>query len=71
VVIPKTKKLMVWLHAERLAAFERVARDDPRMTWIREQAAVCVAEGMAPGEAVQLAADLAFRRYGVARRGAG
>jgi hypothetical protein len=43
---------------------EGVALSDPRVMWIREQAAVCVGEGMAPREAVALAWDLAFRRYG-------
>jgi hypothetical protein len=44
-----------------------VPPDDARIAWVREQAMTCIAEGMAPGEAVALASDLAFRRYGLAR----
>jgi hypothetical protein len=44
-----------------------VPLDDARIAWVREQAMTCVAEGMSPREAVALAGDLAFRRYGIAR----
>ncbi|WP_242335318.1 hypothetical protein [Anaeromyxobacter sp. SG66] len=53
----------MWL----LARTEGVPLDDPRIAWAREQAEQCIAEGMAPREAVRLAADLAFRRYGLPR----
>lgn len=49
----------------RLRAFiEGVPFGDPRVVWAREQAALCVAEGMPAGEAVRLAWDVAFRCYG-------
>ena len=41
--------------------------DDARIAWVRMQAMTCVAEGMSPAEAVELAGDLAFRRYVPAR----
>jgi hypothetical protein len=44
-----------------------VPPDDARIAWVREQAMTCIVEGMPPGEAVALAGDLAFRRFGLPR----
>jgi hypothetical protein len=62
--ISRSKRLAVKLYVGLLARTERVARDDPRIRWVMEQAQVCVREGMGAREAVHLAAVVAFRRYG-------
>ncbi len=62
--ITKSQKLAVRAYVGLLARVERVPHDDPRIEWVTEQAEVCVLEGMGPGEAVHLAAVVAFRRFG-------
>jgi hypothetical protein len=61
-------RVVVWLLAAARGLREGARLGDPRVAVLRSDAAVWVSEGMTPWEAVALAGDLAFRRYGLRRR---
>lgn len=61
-------RVVVWVLAAMRALKEGARLGDPRVAAVRSDAAVWIAEGMTPWEAVTLAGDLAFRRYGLPRR---
>jgi hypothetical protein len=61
-------RVVVWFLAAVRGWKEGARLDDPRVAAVRSDAAVWVSEGMTPWEAVALAGDLAFRRFGLPRR---
>ena len=57
-------RISIWLHTARLAFRQGVKLADARVQEANRLALCWIREGMSVREAVRLAGDLAFRRYG-------